>query len=129
MSYATESDLIALDLPEAAIAGIDTQPHLDAAKARVDGYLRGRYLLPLVAPYPADVVSVTSALAAYSIIARRGFDPSQGTHLTLRQRYEDSTRWLERLASGLINLPAGADSSSAAQDGGPIVTSRAPAEV
>lgn len=129
MSYATESDLLVLDLPAAAIAGLDTQPHLDAASSRVDGYLRGRYSLPLVAPYPSEIVSVTSALAAYSLIARRGFDPSSGTHLTLRQRFEDSTRWLERLASGMINLPDGADSSGGVDDGGPIIASRCPAEV
>lgn len=129
MSYADSDDLAALDLPPSATEGMtaaDINLHLDAASARVDGYLRGRYLLPLSSPYPPEVVACTSALAAYSILSRRGFDPHAGTDANVRARYEDAIGWLERIAQGKVNLAAASDASPTLQDGGPRIRSGGP---
>lgn len=129
MSYATSADLSALDLPAAATEGMtaaDIDLHLEAASARIDGYLRGRYLLPLSSPYPAEIVACTTALAAYSVLSRRGFDPHAGTDANVRVRYEDAISWLERIAQGKVNLAALSDASPSVQDGGPRVRSGGP---
>lgn len=129
MSYATSADLAALDLPASATEGMtaaDITLHLEAASARVDGYLRGRYLLPLTSPPPAEIVSCTTALAAYSVLSRRGFDPHAGTDANVRARYEDAVSWLERIAQGKVNLAAASDASPSLQDGGPRVRSGGP---
>lgn len=127
MTYATQADLEALDLPAAALEGVtsaDIDQHLEAASSRVDTYLRGRYALPLGTPYPPEVISCTTALAAYSLLSRRGFDPQRGTDVNVRRRHEDAVAWLERLSAGAINIALGADATPSANDGGPIVSSR-----
>jgi phage gp36-like protein len=129
MSYATQANLTSLDLPAAALAGmtaagVDPDEHLDAAAAKIDTYLRGRVTLPLGTPYPAEIISLNSALAAYSMLSVRGFDPQNGTDMNVRQRYEDAVAWLVAFSAGKVNLAEAADATPAAYEGAPIVASR-----
>lgn len=126
MSYATEVDFAALGLPAAALDGVtDTSPWRNAAAGRIDSYLRGRYLLPLAAPYPPEIVDAECALAAYLFISNRGFDPEAGANANIVTRYRDAMRWLGDLAAGKVNLAVEADATGeAVSEGGPIVASR-----
>jgi len=125
MAYANSTEFAALGLPAVALDGFvgDVDDHLEAASGQIDSYLRGRYRLPLVAPYPQEIVRVTCALAAYSVLSVRGFDPENGADKNVRMRYEDAVSWLNQMAEGKVNLPLTADSTPTAHDGGPILRS------
>lgn len=123
--YSTEDDFAVLGLPAVALDGVtDTSDWRSAAAGRIDSYLRGRYLLPLAAPYPPEVIDVECALAAYLFISNRGFDPESGANANIVTRYRDATRWLADLAAGKVNLAVAADSTAEVSEGGPIVASR-----
>jgi phage gp36-like protein len=132
VQYATALQFSALGLPAVALNGFtgDVNDHLLNASGVVDTYLRGRYLLPLVSPYPQEIINAVCLIAAWTVLNIRGFDPSSGTDVNVRTRYEDMTGrpgqkgWLQQLSSGLVNLDLAADASSGVNDGGPIVASR-----
>jgi phage gp36-like protein len=125
-SRATEAEFNALGLPAVALDGFsgDVQDHLDAASAKVDSHIRGRYLLPLVAPYPPEIVEAECVLAAYSLLSIRGFDPEAGANQNVVQRYKDTMKWLGALSEGKVSLAIEADSTSDTYEGGPKVRSR-----
>jgi phage gp36-like protein len=127
--YAAESDLISLQIPAAALAGIttagiDPDDHLTKASGKVDSYLRGRYRLPLAAPYPDEIVTAACAIGAYTIMCARGFDPENGTHVNIRMQHDDALAWLKEVAAGRVNLDLQSDATGGSHDGGPIVRSQ-----
>jgi phage gp36-like protein len=125
MAYSTEADFNALGLPALALDGVtDTSQWRDAAQGQINSYLRGRYRLPLVAPYPAEVIDVECKLAAYSFISIRGFDPEAGANQNVVLRYKDARDWLKALSEGKVSLDVDADQTPARAEGGPIVASR-----
>lgn len=125
MSYSNEATFSVLGLPAAALDGVtDTSDWRNAAAGRIDSYLRGRYLLPLDAPYPAEVIDCECAVAAYLFISNRGFDPEAGANANIVRRYTDAMAWLRDLAAGKVNLAVTADATDAVQEGGPVVASR-----
>lgn len=116
MARATTDDLAAMGLPSESTADIDLavqQEHLDAAAGTVDSFLkRGRYILPLAAPYPREIVSAECTIAAYSLMVWRGFKPAdvdaalrdQLASLFGRRDVPGSTGWLDKVASGEVTL-------------------------
>ena len=105
MPYSTEAEFNALGLPAIALDGVtDTTEWRTAAAGKIDSYLRGRYRLPLVAPYPPEIVEVEAALAGYSFISIRGFDPTEGANANVLLRYKDAMNWLRLLSEGKVNL-------------------------
>lgn len=134
--YATEAQFEQFGLPPAALDGWGGTllDHLNLASGKVDSYLRGRYKVPLPGPtYPGEIVEAVCAIAAFTIISSRGFDPSSGADQTVRERYLDQVGrpglkgWLQQLSEAKVNLDLGADLTSGVHDGGPIVVSRASA--
>ena len=98
MGYATVSDLTTYSLPSAAVASLSApllQAQLDAASAVADGYLRARYSLPLLVPYPADLVIQVCNYAAFSIMALRGYNQDSGADVQIQQRYLCAITWFE----------------------------------
>lgn len=79
---------------------------LVAASAEIDGYLVGRYALPL-ASAPAMLKNLCCAIARYRLM-------SAAPDAAARQAYEDAVRYLELVAKGAINLVAPADVPAAA---------------
>ncbi|CDI04308.1 conserved hypothetical protein [Candidatus Competibacter denitrificans Run_A_D11] len=73
---------------------------LTRADAMIDGYLAGRYALPLVAPYPPIIVGTACDLARYWI-----FDDAAPEEV--RKRFEFAMAWLKDVASGkaVLSLP------------------------
>ncbi len=100
MAYAVIADLTSYGIPASALATISDDiktSALDAASERVDGYLRSRYRLPLVS-WGNDIREATVVIALWIILNRRGFMPSAGSDITIRERYEDTLAWLKSCA-------------------------------
>lgn len=119
-AYATKEDLEEIGLPKQALAGLSTKTidrHLQAASGRVDSYMRSQEKLPLATPYPMEIVEATVILASYSLLIRRGYNPDNPSDANFRERYldmvgnGDSPGWLDKLASGHVNLSAAADAT------------------
>lgn len=106
MSYATLDDLRKrygeadlLDLAQQSDGSWDTvkiYEALDDAAQTIDSYLAGRYTLPLT-----SVPAVLSRHCCY--LARYYLEKNRATEQA-RQDYEDSLRFLEKVASGAISL-------------------------
>lgn len=124
-AYATTTDFANLGLPASATGGMSADAitaALAAASRKVDGYLSDAFTLPLVT-WSDDITEATCALAAWTLLSVRGFNPDRGADVAVRQRYEDAVRFLERVADGKIT-PVVTDSSPAAQPAAaPIVAS------
>ena len=129
--YATSSQFAEFGLPPAALDGFlgSVDDHLTMASGVFDSYARGRYSVPLAGPgpYPTEVVAAVCAIAAYTIMMARGFDPSSGADQNIRERYTDmigrpgQKGWLQQLAGGIVNLDLAVDATSGVHDGAPIV--------
>lgn len=106
MLYATQSDFIKryeertlrlLCANEDGTLNTDKiQEALEDASQTVDSYLAGRYSLPL-ATVPAVLARHCCYLARYFLEKGRATDQA-------RQDYEDSIRYLEKVANGTISL-------------------------
>ncbi len=127
IAYASPSDLARLGVGAAATAGISTADivaALDAASSLAGSYLSAQFTLPLLS-WGDDLRRCVCMIAAYDLIGgNRGFNPEQGADVTLRLRYEDAIKWLERVAAGTI-VPTGIVDSDADTDG-PLMESEAP---
>ena len=104
MAYATRADLEQLYgadevaqresmLTAGAIVRI-----LNDAAALVDGYLNGRYTLPLY-PVPANLPQVVCAIARYSMLGDSATE-------TARDAYKDAIAWLRDVQAGRVLLQA-----------------------
>ena len=116
MSYATPQDLInrypnrdlvQLTNEDPTITTINTtalQQALDDASAEIDGYLGGRFTLPLT-----DVPEVLNRLACDVAIYRlQSLRPIHDL-ADARRRYDDAIAMLTKVASGEMTLGIGAD--------------------
>lgn len=115
MTYATRADLEALYgtdeitqresmLPAGAVAAA-----LVGADATINGYLSGRYTVPLN-PVPADLPARAAALARYAILG-------EATTERARSDYEDVIGWLKDVAAGRVTLPQAQVAASTATGG------------
>jgi phage gp36-like protein len=101
-AYATLLDVYALGLSSAAMGQITAaqqQAILDSENAQADSYLRGRYQLPLLA-WDQDLKLAVAQRTAWRILCLRGFNPESGADVSIRQGYDDATRWLEGIQRG-----------------------------
>ena len=113
MPYATAADMTARFGEEemihlTAAPGALDQP-ADAARigvalsensALIDTYLRRRYLVPLAAPIPAEIVRATCILARFDLAHGEQKDPSE----QMRLARKEVIAWLEQLATGDAQL-------------------------
>lgn len=124
--YATNEDLQnpALGLPAKALQGvssIDLEDGLISASDMIDSYLSNRFTLPIIV-WGRDTRGACAAIAAYNMLAGRGFNPQAGSaDEQVRLRYEDAIRWLKDCARGLAT-PAGIQDSTPAIDAGLVET-------
>lgn len=107
--YATREDMIkafgereCISLTDRDFAGQIDDEVLNAkllqASAKIDSYLSGRYPTPWT-DTPGVLVGYCCDIARYQL-------SGAGTQCTeeIRERYEDATRYLERVAAGTITL-------------------------
>lgn len=85
---------------------------LSDAEAEIDAYMVGRYTLPLDTVEP-NLVRLACDIARYRLWKDQASEE-------VRQRYQDATRYLERVASGAILLSnAGIGQTPSASAGAP----------
>jgi phage gp36-like protein len=113
-AYGTQTDLAQLGtVPADVLATIssdDQNAELEAQSRVADSYLAARFILPLSA-YGKDLVNAVCSMAAYVLMARRGYAPD-GHDSVFRQRFDDAIAWLRDVSRGLVS-PVGIVDSSA----------------
>lgn len=85
---------------------------LEDADAMINGYLQGRYTLPL-ASVPAMLVTVACNIARYQLFEDRVTE-------IVRQRYEDAIAWLKDVAAGRVALGLDAAGDETQQETGTV---------
>lgn len=82
-------------------------PALESASAEIDGYLAGRFPLPLTNP-PRILAGYACDIARYRLCG-------SGTRLTedIRDRFRDAVRFLELAAAGKVSLGGMPDGGAA----------------
>lgn len=126
-AYATQADFASLGLPSKATAGIasgDLDAALETASRQVDSYIGSRYDLPLVS-FDKSVTIAVCSIAAYNLLARRGFAAGAADAENVRQRYEDAIGWCKDVARGLalpgVTTTTGAASAAVDSQNAPFV--------
>jgi len=109
MAYATPQDMIDRfaeqqlvevtdpEIVEIKVAALDRA--LEDASDEIDGYLEGRYRLPLQSP-PRSLRILACNIAMYRLLTLRQIDVMEDQ----RQRYDDAVKYLRAVANGDINL-------------------------
>jgi phage gp36-like protein len=123
MSYSTlddikndisEEQLIQLT-DDAGAGAVDEAKVTDAiadADSEINAYLRGRYTLPLD-PAPRILKKLSVGIALYYLFHRR-----QIADETIKERYNNAVKLLDRIAKGEVQLVE-ADGDAVADEGGP----------
>lgn len=123
MSYASLQDLIdrygerlllqvadRADPPAGVIDTVVVDRALGDADAVIDGYLAGRYVLPLSA-VPPLLVPIAQSIAIYKL---HTYQPEE----KIRDEYRDAIADLVRISSGVIGVPVeGVEPASAGSEG------------
>ena len=116
MSYATAQDvinrypsrdLVQLTNEDPTATTINTAPITQAladAFAEIDGYIEGRFALPLSDP-PAVLNRLATDIAMYRLQSLRPLHDLEDA----RKRYEDAIAMLEKVAAGELTLGLSAD--------------------
>lgn len=83
-------------------AGVVDMGHINAAitdaDAEIDGYLSGRYELPM-SPVPAVLKKFSVDMAIFNILSRRLGSPE-----SRENRYKNAVRFFEKVAKGEVKL-------------------------
>jgi phage gp36-like protein len=114
--YATTVDLGRLGMLGSALSAMDPNAQTEAlqyASAVCDSYLQSHFVLPIT-QWGYDLVGIVCAVAAWTLLAARGYSPMSQADQNIRKRYEDALKWLDEVSKGVqspINL---VDSSTAA---------------
>ncbi|MCK9514063.1 MAG: DUF1320 family protein [Pigmentiphaga sp.] len=126
MAYATAQDMIdrfsEQQLKEVTDPDVETirtealDRALEDASDEIDGYLEGRYRLPLQSP-PRSLRILACNIAMYRLLTLRQIDVMEDQ----RKRYEDAVKFLRAVANGDINLGLTADHETVQPAGGPTM--------
>lgn len=111
MPYSTLADISKViqtatlaQLTNDAGGGTVDPPNIDKAIADadevIDGYLRGRYSLPL-SPVPTLIIKFSTDIAIYNIYSRR---PEREMNETVETRYKDAIMMLKDIQKGVLTL-------------------------
>jgi phage gp36-like protein len=113
-------DLVQLTNEDPTQSVINTaalQQVVDDASAEIDGYLEGRFALPLLDP-PVVLNRLTCDIAMYRL---QGLRPSHDI-ADARKRYEDAVSLLLKVARGEVTLGLSADNIERPQASGAVLT-------
>ncbi|ARO88177.1 DUF1320 domain-containing protein [Nitrosospira lacus] len=121
MSYATKQDLVdRFGIEEltqltdrsdtSAIDDTVVTRALEDADAEINGYLATKYTLPIL-PVPTVLEKLACDIARYRLYDVRATDQ-------LTQRYKDTIRFLQEVATGKVSLGADATNEQPVQSGG-----------
>ena len=112
--YATQSDLNLYGLPLPALQSL--------VSSDLDGYLAQRFDLPLVEPIPVSIKQKVCQIAQWELLSVRGFNPELGSHVIVRQRFEDAIAWCRDVAAARVT-PQVTDSTPGESGDGPFAVS------
>jgi phage gp36-like protein len=112
-SYATVTDLTNFGINPVAVANIapaTLQLQCDTASGVADGYLAGRYNMPILTPYPQDLVMYVTWIAAFLTMSVRGYNPDAGADQTIKDKYILAVEWFmgvqrQRIHPAIIQSP------------------------
>lgn len=113
-----ETQLIRLSRPEDRTAESVDAEKVDTALADatglINGYVRGRYMVPIAAP-PEEIIRAACILARYDLAQGEHTDPSE----EMSKGRKDVITWLEDIAKELVHLdlPAAAAAGPAVGSG------------
>lgn len=117
-AYCTSIQLTQFGIRAEALRTIDPsdlQEAIEAASDTIDGYLRSRFELPLVA-WGKDITLICARLAVYQLVVVRGFNASRAGDDQLEKQYDSAMQTLQGIPSGKYS-PDVTDSSSGAGPG------------
>lgn len=97
----------------ASLSDAQIQEAIDNAGAQVDGALAIKYGLPLAAPVPQLVVSLTTDIAAYLATLTWRRNRNTPALAPIQLRYDRAVALLAQLVAGTIELPIGESAPSA----------------
>ena len=98
-----------------SISPSDLQAAIVAASGTIDGYLRSRYKLPLVA-WGEDLRLICARLAVYQLVVTRGFNAARAGDDQIEKQYEISLDTLKAIPNNKYS-PDVTDSSVGAAPG------------
>lgn len=116
--YASLADLTTSGLSASALGTVTTaqqQAFIDAANAKIDSYIGAKFTLPLTS-WGADLRDASVAIAAFSLIAFRGFDPEDPGDVVFQNRKDEALAWLKLISKGEVT-PLVADSAAGGKGG------------
>lgn len=122
--YAEPADLPRFSVNARGIAELSTRAVVDACIAAsddADGYLGGRYTLPLT-EWGDDLRSKCAALATATLFNVRGADPN-GPDMIIYDARNQAVTWFNRLQAGRLAPPGIVDSTPDAYEAGVAVRS------
>lgn len=104
------------------MATADKQVGLDAASARIDSALATQFTLPILEPYPLDIIECECVLASWTLLMVRGYNAPTGVDENIRKRYEYWEAYLDKVSKGEL-VPNVVDSGTGTAAGatGPSV--------
>lgn len=88
-------------IPDTAVSPAQQQAILDSANSKIDSYIGAKFTLPLV-NWGADLNAAAVSIAAFGMIAFRGFDPEDPGDVVFQERRDNALKWLESIADGKV---------------------------
>ena len=107
--YATRADLEAIGINPVAFQNVsdaNVDAALLAASEECDNYMQARYRVldaPLVS-WGTDLRRLVCKIAAYTLMAVRGYNPAAGADVYIRMGYEDTIDTLKGVARQSVHL-------------------------
>ncbi len=104
-AYATLTDLYQYGLPQNSFGSISTsqqQAALDSRNAWADGYLRGRYQLPLLG-WDIDLRMHVAQITAWDLLNLRGYAARAGADVEVETRAMKAIEWFEGVERGRVH--------------------------
>ncbi|PLX93458.1 MAG: DUF1320 domain-containing protein [Desulfuromonas sp.] len=123
--YCTQDDILTRRLDEASLIQLPDQSDTGEVDATVvtaaiteageiiDGYMRGRYVLPL-SPVPGAVRNLAVDLAVYALYGRSGWDTPQ----RVKDDHANALRLLGQIQAGKVQIGATVITTSPAEGSG-----------
>lgn len=123
-AYATRLDLVSrfgeseVSQRESILPAGTVDLALLDASALIDGYVSGRYSLPLM-PVPPNLAQVACAIARYNLLGEAASERA-------RYDYTDAVKWLRDVEAGRVTLLAAAPLPGSAPEATVLYTSSDP---
>ena len=103
--YCNVSDLTTIGINPIAMSDVsaaEQQSAIVSASAMIDGYIGGRYPLPLLA-WGADFTYHCAKISVYICLSARGYNPDAGADPLWKTDYEKAIAWCEGIQRQAIH--------------------------